>query len=150
MSWGRGGGGKETEFDWSGDGNGGVDVQGDGFRDPFDGGSGADSSGWNSNGTDDGMAWGTDNEGATDFDGMGDERGQQAQPRHSIRPQTQPSQAPRKGQKGPQQGMSQAETRRRLGYGKCVVDFLVNGVQACALGSIIGVRIENDYLRWSI
>jgi hypothetical protein len=46
--------------------------------------------------------------------------------------------------------MSQAETRRRLGYGKCVVDFLVNGVQACALGSIIGVRIENDYLRWSI
>jgi len=143
MSWGRGSNaGDKNTNDWSGGGGQGEDVLGGGFEDTYD--SGVVSSGateWGSTTTTDTTGWGSNEEGSGGFDDYNDDRGPRAPPGQLGGSQRQQQQAPpqyppQQGQ--PQQGMDQAETRKRLGYGLCVAQFLINGVQGGVIGSIFG------------
>eukprot|EP00624_Nannochloropsis_granulata_P000600 evm.model.NODE_12390_length_20121_cov_16.951593.5 len=146
MSWGRGSGSPgdrvKNSNDWNEGGGQEEDVLGGGFEDTYD--SGVVSSGateWGSTTTTDTTGWGSNEEGTEGFDDYDDDRGPRGRPGQlggSQQQQQPPSRyPPRQGQ--PQQGMmDQEKTRKRLGYGLCVAQFLINGVQGGMIGSIFG------------
>lgn len=120
------GGADDKEEDWD---------NASSFEDPFDTqgndqGNGSSSSGGS---TDWAGGW-NQSEGRDQYDGRGDNEYGDGRPAPQP-PQQQPQQPSSRQQ---QQPMNEAEIREKLGYGLCVAEFLINGLQGAVLGSVVG------------